>query len=333
MASMEFHARQYNSIPTNSGDIPTDPSRPIIILCNHQIDSDWWFLFQMARSAQAAGNIKIVLKEQLKYVPIVGWGMRWFEFLFLRRRLDHDLKHIRGKHSILNALSNPQALRLSDEFPFWLVFFPEGTTIHKEYVEKSKMFAEKQGRPKFEKVLLPRVAGLQVILDAVDAAEPDIYDMTIAFPSYSGEIPTTAMGYTRKHDTEIPSMKTLLARRSSRKPIWIHGQKFEYQHVREDLQTFLDTRWKAKEELLKHFTKHQKFPSSDSARHVVLPASKSIVLKLWIGFFCLCIVLPFVTLSFLPLYTFWVIYCFIYSIFDRTTSFLWPYLLQLIETK
>lgn len=177
---------------------------------------------------------------------------------------------------------------IQDEFPFWLVFFPEGTTIHKEYVEKSKMFAEKyecalygsseaeslffrQGRPKFEKVLLPRVAGLQVILDAVDAAEPDIYDMTIAFPSYSGEIPTTAMGYTRKHDTEIPSMKTLLARRSSRKPIWIHGQKFEYQHVKEDLQTFLDTRWKAKEELLKHFTKHQKFPSSDSARHVVLP--------------------------------------------------------------
>ncbi|CCI42137.1 unnamed protein product [Albugo candida] len=305
------------------GDIPTDPSRPIIILCNHQIDSDWWFLFQMARSAQAAGNIKIVLKEQLKYVPIVGWGMRWFEFLFLRRRLDHDLKHIRDYMQSL----------IQDEFPFWLVFFPEGTTIHKEYVEKSKMFAEKQGRPKFEKVLLPRVAGLQVILDAVDAAEPDIYDMTIAFPSYSGEIPTTAMGYTRKHDTEIPSMKTLLARRSSRKPIWIHGQKFEYQHVKEDLQTFLDTRWKAKEELLKHFTKHQKFPSSDSARHVVLPASKSIVLKLWIGFFCLCIVLPFVTLSFLPLYTFWVIYCFIYSIFDRTTSFLWPYLLQLIETK
>lgn len=49
-----------------------------------------------ARAYNGAGNIKIVLKDQLKYVPIIGWGMRLFEFLFLRRSIDHDSAHIKG---------------------------------------------------------------------------------------------------------------------------------------------------------------------------------------------------------------------------------------------
>lgn len=32
---------------------------------------------------------------------------------------------------------------IQDEFPFWLVIFPEGTTIHTEYVAKTKAYAEK----------------------------------------------------------------------------------------------------------------------------------------------------------------------------------------------
>lgn len=57
-----------------------------------------------ARSAQGAGNIKIVLKDQLKYVPIIGWGMRLFEFLFLRRSIDTDKTHIQSKTIALSLL-------------------------------------------------------------------------------------------------------------------------------------------------------------------------------------------------------------------------------------
>lgn len=28
-------------------------------------------------------------------------------------------------------------------------------------------------------------------------------------------------------------------------------------------------------------------------------------------------------------YTIWVVYCFVYSIYDRTTNFWWPYILNL----
>jgi lysocardiolipin and lysophospholipid acyltransferase len=79
------------------GELPTDLTRPAIIIANHQVDADWWYIWQAARHAEGAGNIKIVLKDQLKYVPVVGWGMRLFEFLFLKRNIDHDAKHIHGK--------------------------------------------------------------------------------------------------------------------------------------------------------------------------------------------------------------------------------------------
>lgn len=79
-----------------SGDLPTDRSRPAIIIANHQVDADWWYIWQAARHYNGAGNIKIVLKDQLKYVPIVGWGMRLFEFLFLRRNIEQDAKQIKG---------------------------------------------------------------------------------------------------------------------------------------------------------------------------------------------------------------------------------------------
>lgn len=33
------------------------------------------------------------------------------------------------------------------------------------------------------------------------------------------------------------------------------------------------------------------------------------------------------------MYTLWVIYCFVYSIYDRTTNFWWPYIFNLILEK
>lgn len=304
-----------------TGEIPQDTSRPAIVIANHQVDADWWYIWQAARAVKGAGNIKIVLKEQLKYVPIIGWGMRLFEFLFLRRTLEHDSEHIRA---YVNSL-------IEDDFPFWLVIFPEGTTIHQEYVTKSKAYAEKFNRPKFDRVLLPRTSGLQIILDAVKEVQPDIYDLTIAFPSYSGEVPTAEMGYSRKVDTEVPSMKSLLACKGP-KTVSIHSKKYSFSEANANLEQFLDSRWKEKEERLDYFIKHQQFPVEDkkAPEMITLPCSVTAVFRLWFGITFLFFMLPLVMLSFFPLYTLWVIYCFVYSVYDRTTNFWWPYILNLI---
>lgn len=300
-----------------TGSLPQDNERPTIIISNHQVDADWWYIWQAARHEQAAGNVKIVLKDQLKYLPVIGWGMRLFQFLFLRRRIDEDREHIQ---KYMDGL-------ITDDFPFWLVVFPEGTTIHKEYVVKSQAFAAKEGRPKFERVLLPRTTGMQIILDAVKDVKPDIYDLTLAFPTYSGEVPSFDMGYDRNEDTEVPSMKSLLAGTSPSSPVSIHSQKYSYDEAVENLEAFLDARWKEKEERMNYFIEHQRFPGD--AVEIKLSTSVRAVFRLWMGITLSCIMLPLVMTSFFPLYTIWVIYCFVYSVYDRTTNFWWPYIFNL----
>ncbi|RLN57271.1 hypothetical protein BBJ28_00018877 [Nothophytophthora sp. Chile5] len=306
-----------------TGELPTDATRPAIIIANHQVDADWWYIWQAARSQQAAGNVKIVLKDQLKYLPIIGWGMRLFQFLFLRRRIDEDAVHIK---KYMDGL-------ITDEFPFWLVVFPEGTTIHQEYVAKSQAFAAGSGRPKFERVLLPRTTGMQIILDAVADVKPDIYDLTLAFPSYSGEVPTYDMGYDRKIDTEVPSMKSMLAGKAPVGRVALHSRKFSYDEATKDLEGFLDARWQEKEDRLRYFIEHQRFPGQpEDAAELELSTSVVAVFRLWLGITLSCFVLPFVMMSFFPrtsLYTLWVVYCFVYSVYDRTTNFWWPYIFNL----
>ncbi|RQM10454.1 hypothetical protein DD237_003921 [Peronospora effusa] len=302
-----------------TGELPSDPTKPIILLANHQVDADWWYIWQAARQQKAAGNIKIVLKDQLKYLPIIGWGMRLFEFLFLRRRVDQDQEHIKR---YMNGL-------ITDGFPFWLVLFPEGTTIHSEYVTKSQTFAAREGRPKFERVLLPRTTGMRIILDAVAEVKPDIYDLTLAFPSYSGEVPTFDMGYGRKIDTELPSMKSLVAGKQPVGSVAMHSRRFSYEDATKDLQGFLDARWKEKEERLNYFIEHQRFPGEEKTVEIELPRSVGAVFQLWLGIILLCIALPVVMMLFFPLYFLWVVYCFVYSVYDRTTNFWWPYIFNL----
>lgn len=48
--------------------------------------------------------------------------------------------------------------------------------------------------------------------------------------------------------------------------------------------------------------------------------------------FCCCLLTWYVTFLcdvFFTVYTIWVVYCFVYSIYDRTTNFWWPYILNL----
>lgn len=135
---------------------------------------------------------------------------------------------------------------------------------------------DRLNRPKFERVLLPRTSGLQIILDAVADVKPDIYDLTIAFPTYSGEVPTFEMGYGRKTDTRVPSMKSLLAGQGP-PHVAIHAKKYAYDDAMQGLEQFLDERWQEKEERLNYFITHQKFPvqKGEDVSELALPVRPS----------------------------------------------------------
>lgn len=76
--------------------------------------------------------------------------MRNFDFIFLSRRWAVDRDVLKG--SLLKMRRNARE--------FWLLLFPEGTTLHPTTIEKSNSHAVKQSLEPRKHVLLPRSTGL-----------------------------------------------------------------------------------------------------------------------------------------------------------------------------
>jgi len=57
-----------------TGD-PVDPTETAILIANHQMDVDWWYVWCFTKKYERQGNFKIALKKELFYIPIFGLGI------------------------------------------------------------------------------------------------------------------------------------------------------------------------------------------------------------------------------------------------------------------
>lgn len=105
-----------------TGDLSVMASQQMqIIMANHQIYPDWLYMWTLARVVGKSGDVKILLMAILRYLPFVGPGMMFFEFIFMERKWNNDKDRI-SKH--LRRVVN-------DNLPIWLLIFPEGIIIFK----------------------------------------------------------------------------------------------------------------------------------------------------------------------------------------------------------
>lgn len=142
-----------------------------LIMSNHQIYSDWIYLWALMDRIDRAGEVKIIMKRSLRQVPIFGWSMRFFDFVFLNRKWEQDQAHFTKKlRGFVDAKS-----------PFCLLIFPEGTTLNHKMLSKSESFAAKLGVKPTSRVLLPRVLGMWEALKALDSSLDGIYDLTVGY--------------------------------------------------------------------------------------------------------------------------------------------------------
>lgn len=148
-----------------------------------QLYTDWLYLWWVAytNNPPTHGHIYIIAKESLKYVPIIGWGMRFYGFIFMSRkmekdrpRMEHRLKKLRERHS--GPLSGTSGLD-----PMWLLLFPEGTNASDNGRVKSAKWAEKIGVKDMEHVLLPRSTGSFFCLNELKGSVEYVYDCTMAY--------------------------------------------------------------------------------------------------------------------------------------------------------
>jgi len=86
------------------------------------------------------GALYIILKESLKRVPVLGWGMQFYGFIFLARNWKKDQERFKYR---LNKLAQPNVT--GERSPMWLLIFPEGTNLSNNGRNASKKFADKTG--------------------------------------------------------------------------------------------------------------------------------------------------------------------------------------------
>ena len=166
---------------TKDGRLQTDFPERLVMISNHQLYTDWLYLWWIAYTSQMHGHVYIILKETMKYIPILGPGMMFYGFIFLARnwtrdkpRLQHRLQKLKSRHG--GPLSGTQSLD-----PMWLIVYPEGTNLSANTWNGSNKWAEKQGIKNVQHLLLPRSTGLQYCLQELKGTMDYVYDCTVAY--------------------------------------------------------------------------------------------------------------------------------------------------------
>lgn len=159
-------------------------SERTVIISNHMNFTDWWYLWHLAWMLQRHGDVKIVLRGDLRRIPVFGIGCDFFKFTWVNFG---KFKSSSGQ-SPMAAFTESINRYLTD--PFFLMIFPEGTLIYPKNLDKSREFAASQSLP-FEQslTLLPKHSGLH---STIETLEPDrIWDLTIGY----GDVLPTEMPF------------------------------------------------------------------------------------------------------------------------------------------
>jgi 1-acyl-sn-glycerol-3-phosphate acyltransferase len=118
------------------------------------------------------GDIKFFVKDIIKYIPGVGWGMHFLDCIYVKRNWTQDkagIQKLFGKFK-------------REQIPIFLVSFLEGTRVRPKKLKQAQEFAASRGMYVPQHTLVPRtkgfVASMQGLGDHLDA----VYDMTIGYP-------------------------------------------------------------------------------------------------------------------------------------------------------
>ncbi|KAG0349054.1 hypothetical protein BG004_002254 [Podila humilis] len=222
----------------------------LVLISNHQIYSDWMYLWCFSYFADKHRALKIILRGDLTWIPVFGWvsthssGMRFFDFILLKR---NDWAH--DKRAIEENLD-----RVDPKDPLWLVVFPEGTVVSKGTRKRSSAFAEKAGLADHRHVLLPRTSGLFVCINKLRGSVDYVYDATVGYSGiHYGEIPQ-----------ELYPLPGLYLNQAQPKDINMHLRRFAIKDIPESEPEFVEwvrARWHEKDDLMEEFYTTGKFPS------------------------------------------------------------------------
>lgn len=208
-----------------------------IVISNHQLYTDWVYLWWIAFTANSHGSIYIMLKKSLEKIPLWGWGMKNYRFLFLSRSWAADEKTLTESLSRINQ---------EIQYPAWLVLFPEGTTISQNGVNKTRQYSQKFNPPLPipKNVLIPRARGLRYSLQHLHETVEYLYDATI----YYDGLPEGEFG------EEFFSLKRMFFYNEYPKDIHFYWRRYRVVDIpwkdEAAFEAWLQARWAEKDRLI-----------------------------------------------------------------------------------
>lgn len=167
-----------------TGD-PIPPRESAIVVVNHQQMADITFLMQFARSKDRLGDMRWFVKDVLKWVPGVGWGLYLLGTFFVKRDWAADRAGIERTFASFRR----------DNVPLWLLLFVEGTRVTEAKLPKSQAHARKQGLPPLRHVLFPRTKGFTGSVIGLREQLAAVYDVTIGYPDGVPTLAQYMLGY------------------------------------------------------------------------------------------------------------------------------------------
>ncbi|THZ33589.1 acyltransferase-domain-containing protein [Aureobasidium pullulans] len=244
------------------GRLECDFPERMVLIANHQIYTDWTYLWWVSYTAACHGHIYIILKESLKYIPMIGPGMMFYNFIFMSRKWAKDqprLKHRLQKLSTRHTGPMTGRKDKSGLDPAWLLLFPEGTNLSPNTRNSSKRWSEKSGIPDMKHQLLPRSTGLHFCLEELKDGVDWLYDCTIA---YEG-VPRGSYG------GQLYTLRSVYFQGRAPKSVNMHWRRFRIAdiplHSKEETEEWLLQRWREKDDLIEYYLEHGRFPADPAA--------------------------------------------------------------------
>jgi 1-acyl-sn-glycerol-3-phosphate acyltransferase len=155
----------------SSGDeVPTGENA--IIIANHQSMADIPVMLTLAQRKGRIGDLKWLVKDQLKYVPGIGWGLKFLDSVFLKRRWADDQENIERTFRRYIDMQSPM----------WLLLFPEGTRANAGKLAEHSQALVDAGKDGTRYVLDPRTKGFAASVRGLRSFVTAVYDLTILYP-------------------------------------------------------------------------------------------------------------------------------------------------------
>jgi len=209
-----------------------------IVVLNHQEMADITVTFSFARTKGRVGDLKWFVKDILKYVPGVGWGMLFLDCPFIKRNWTADKDYI---HNVFRNI-------LNYDVPIWLMTFAEGTRVRPEKIARSREYAEQHGMTPLEHVLIPRTKGFVASVQSLRGHVDAVYDLTIGYVDGVPTLRQWIKGYVRKVHLDV--------------------RRYAIDVLPEDgeaLSDWLIKRFEEKDRLLDYYYSNSAFPTTSSA--------------------------------------------------------------------